>query len=150
MSTRSRQRISRSPSGADHSLDKTSTSSGSSQKGKEKELPPPPITDPEPEEKVEQEILEEEGELELDISDTITVNGHEVSSIGSEKLDVEDAAKPDPVIRLVMGQKRKPEVVQEDEKVDVEKMEMDDEAKGDESKRAPRKKRKWLKKGEGK
>ena len=98
--------------------------------------------------KVDAELLEEgDPELDIDISDTITVNGHD-SSTASEKPDVEGPPREDPVIRLTVGKKRK-SPVKDEETAGVEKQEMDDDVKGDGSKRAPRKKRKWLKKGEG-
>ncbi len=149
ISTRSRQQLSRSLSGADPSPEKKSvTSSGSgSRKGKEKAIVPLPVADIKP--RVEYIAPDdEEGEPELDISDTITVNGNDASSASPEKPEVEEAPKKEPVIRLVVGEKRKPPA-QEEEKADEEKIELEDDVKGDGGKRAVRKKRKWLKKGEG-
>ena len=116
---------------------------------------------------MEKEVFGEEGEPELDMSDTLTVNGlGDGSSKSSEKLEVEDAELPKPkakgaVIRLVVGKKRKVEeekvaeldVVQDEGKVEKavadEAMILEGQGKTEAPKRAARKKRKWLKKGEG-
>ena len=123
--------------------------------------------DLEAEKTVKKEVFGEEGEPELDMSDTITVNGlQDGSSKSSEKVEVEDAELPKPkgksaVIRLVVGKKRKVEeekvaeldVVQDEgkeEKVVADgAMILESQGKTEAPKRAARKKRKWLKKGEG-
>lgn len=151
ISTRSRQRISRSVSTAEASPEKQNIPLGSSRKGKEKATVTPPEAIAE--KQLQIKGFEEEGEPELDISDTITVNGHEASSASSEKAsekpEVEEAPCQNTVVLLAIGKKRKPPPVDEEEKLDDERMEVEDDLKGDGAKRMGRKKRKWLKKGEG-
>jgi len=150
VSTRSSNRLSRSMSGPEPSPEKNSvTSSAGSRKGKEEAVVITPLIDTG---KVEEALLEEEGEpeIDVDISDTLTINGFDMSSIASEKPDLDDnISREEPAIRLVFGKKRNSPGL-DDERAEEEKQEMEDDVKGDGGKRAPRKKRKWLKKGEGK
>ena len=86
-------------------------------------------------------------ETHSDMLDTKHGNDPEVSSATSDVREDEEAIKKDPVIRLTLNNKRKPDG-DEAMKLPDEKLETDDVVKGDLTRRLPRKKRKWLKKGE--